>query len=127
RRMSHRVRQTPDQNLPGRGRAADRPLTGYAELHCLTNFTFLRGASHPGELVRRAHELGYRALAVTDECSMAGVVRAYQEAKRCGLQLLVGAEFHTADDWHLVLLAPTQRAYAQICGLITVGRREAGK
>jgi error-prone DNA polymerase len=48
----------------------------YAELHCLSNFTFLRGASHPEELVERADELGYRALAVTDECSVAGVVRA---------------------------------------------------
>jgi len=99
----------------------------YAELHCLSNFTFLRGASHPGELVKRARELGYRALALTDECSMAGVVRAHQEAKRCGLQLIIGAEFHTADDWHLVLLAPTQRAYAQICGLITAARMAAEK
>ena len=50
-------------------------MSGYAELHCLSNFTFLRGASHPGELVQRASELGYRALALTDECSVAGVVR----------------------------------------------------
>ena len=49
----------------------------YAELHCLSNFSFQRGASHPAELVARAHELGYRALAITDECSVAGVVRAY--------------------------------------------------
>jgi DNA polymerase III alpha subunit len=52
----------------------------YAELHCLTNFTFLRGASHAEELVMRAHELGYRALAITDECSIAGVVRAHAAA-----------------------------------------------
>ena len=54
----------------------------YAELHCLTNFSFLRGASHPEELVERAVELGYAALAITDECSVAGVVRAHVAAKR---------------------------------------------
>ncbi|MCZ6880737.1 MAG: PHP domain-containing protein, partial [Gammaproteobacteria bacterium] len=56
-------------------------LPGYAELHCLSNYTFLRGASHPGELVRRAKELGYSALAITDECSVAGVVRAHAAAR----------------------------------------------
>ena len=54
----------------------------YAELHCLSNFTFLRGASHPEELVKRAQELGYRALALTDECSLAGVVRAHVAAQQ---------------------------------------------
>ena len=56
-------------------------IPGYAELHCLTNYTFLRGASDPEELVHRAAELGYGALAITDECSVAGVVRAYGAAK----------------------------------------------
>ena len=59
-------------------------LPAYAELHCLTNFTFLRGASHPEELVERAHALGYCALAITDECSVAGIVRAHMAAKRGG-------------------------------------------
>ena len=63
----------------------------YAELHCLTNFTFLRGASHPEELVERAARLGYSALAVTDECSLAGVVRAHVAAKEHGIKLIVGA------------------------------------
>ena len=54
----------------------------YAELHCITNFTFLRGASHPEELVARAQELDYTALAITDECSLAGMVRAHVEAKK---------------------------------------------
>ncbi|HLS81649.1 MAG TPA: PHP domain-containing protein, partial [Steroidobacter sp.] len=102
-------------------------MSGYAELHCITNFTFLRGASHPQELAAQAHSLGYQALAITDECSMAGVVRAHEEARRLGLKLIVGAEFRTQDDLHLVLLAPTQRAYAQICRLITTGRRKAAK
>ena len=67
-------------------------LPDYAELHCLSNFSFLRGASHPQELVARAHELGYRALALTDECSVAGAVRAHQEAKERGLPLILGTE-----------------------------------
>ena len=56
-------------------------IPGYAELHCVTNYTFLRGASDPEELVHRAAELGYAALAITDECSVAGVVRAHGAAK----------------------------------------------
>src|SRR5512146_1522946 len=59
-------------------------LPEYAELHCLSNFTFLRGASHPEELVERAAALGYAALALTDECSFTGIVRAHVAAKRCG-------------------------------------------
>jgi len=61
----------------------------YAELHCLSNFTFLRGASHPEELVKRAQELGYRALALTDECSLAGVVRAHVAAQKHHLPLKI--------------------------------------
>jgi len=65
----------------------------YAELHCVSNFSFLRGASHPEELVQRAQAQGYAALAITDECSLAGVVRAHVKAKEVGLPLLVGSEF----------------------------------
>src|SRR5690606_12525638 len=78
----------------------------YAELHCVSNFTFLRGASHPGELVYQAYNLGYSALALTDECSMAGVVRAPEAAEDCGLKLIIGAEFRRPNDFHVVLLAP---------------------
>lgn len=102
-------------------------MSSYAELHCVSNFSFLRGASHPEELAERAHELGYAALAITDECSMAGVVRAHEEAKKHELKLIIGSEFRIADGMHLVLLAPNQTAYAQICGLITVGRRRSRK
>ncbi|MGC2048738.1 MAG: PHP domain-containing protein, partial [Gallionella sp.] len=69
----------------------------YAELHCLSNFTFLCGASHPEELVTCAHELGYAALAITDECSLAGIVRAHMAAKACGLKLIVGSEIRFAE------------------------------
>ncbi len=65
-------------------------LPEYAELHCLSNFSFLRGASHPEELVERAAALGYRALAITDECSLAGAVCAHQAAKEHGLKLILG-------------------------------------
>jgi DNA polymerase III alpha subunit len=67
-------------------------LPAYAELHCRTNFSFQVGASHAEELVARAHALGYTALAITDECSVAGLVRAHAEAKKLGLKLLAGSE-----------------------------------
>jgi error-prone DNA polymerase len=101
-------------------------LPDYAELHCLSNFSFLRGASHPQELVERAHALGYRALALTDECSLAGAVRAHQAARECGLQLILGTEV-MVEESKLVLLATDRRSYGAISGLITTGRRRARK
>ena len=64
---------------PERPDYAAEYAAGYAELHCVSNFSFLRGASHVDELVKRAHEIGYTALAITDECSLAGIVRAHEE------------------------------------------------
>ncbi|NND59376.1 MAG: PHP domain-containing protein, partial [Gammaproteobacteria bacterium] len=100
---------------------------GYAELHCLSNFTFLRGASHAEELVQRAAELGYRALAITDECSVSGVVRAHVAAQAVGLHLVIGSEFTLDDGLRLVLLATDRSGYGQLCQLITVARRAAAK
>jgi error-prone DNA polymerase len=102
-------------------------IPGYAELHCLTSYSFLRGASSPEELVHRASELGYRALAITDECSVAGIVRAHVAAKELGLKLIVGTEITLADGLKLALLATTIRGYETMCELITTGRRAAGK
>src|SRR6266571_8632423 len=99
----------------------------YAELHCLTNFTFLRGASHPEELVARAKELGYAALAITDECSLAGVVRAHVEAKKCELPLIIGSEFRLDDNLRFVLLTTDRGSYGHLSALITRGRRSAAK
>ena len=99
----------------------------YAELHCLSNFSFLRGASHPQELVEQAAALGYRALAITDECSVAGVVRAWQAAREYKLHLLIGSEFRLEDGLRLVLLATDRQGYGQLCRLITRGRRQAPK
>jgi error-prone DNA polymerase len=99
----------------------------YAELHCISNFTFLRGASHPEELITRAHEQGYMALAITDECSLAGVVRAHVEAKKCRLPLIIGSEFLLEDGLRCVLLATDRESYGRLAALITTGRRNAIK
>jgi error-prone DNA polymerase len=100
---------------------------GYAELHCLSNFTFLRGASHPHELVGQAVELGYEALAITDECSVAGVVRAHVAAKGQRLKLIIGSELRLTCGLKLVALATDRRGYGRLCRLITRGRRAAAK
>ena len=105
----------------------DSALPAYAELHCLSNFSFLRGASHPEELVARAHQLGYSALALTDECSFAGVVRAHAAAKECGLPLILGSEIRLADGPQLVLLATDREGYGNLSELITRGRRRGVK
>ena len=100
---------------------------GYAELHALSNFTFLRGASHPEELVAQADALGYTALAVTDACSLSGIVRAHAAAKSASLKLITGAEFQLEDGPRLVLHALSRRGYAGLCRLITAARRAAPK
>jgi len=114
-------------SLPEQGSRSRNGSPGYAELHCLSNFSFLRGASQPEELAARAAALGYAALAITDECSLAGIVRAHGAAKQHGLKLVIGAEFRLQEGDKLVLLAPDRRAYGALCGLITTGRRRAKK
>ena len=98
----------------------------YAELHCISNFTFLRGASHPHELVKRASELNYSALAITDECSLAGVVKAHVAAIDCGLKLIIGSEFRL-DGHKLIALAPNRQAYSELSAFITLARRRGDK
>jgi error-prone DNA polymerase len=101
----------------------------YAELHCLSNFSFLRGASHAEELIAQAKQLGYTALAITDECSLAGVVRAHTAVKKLGggITLVIGAEFRLECGLRFVALAPDRPAYARLSRLITRGRRAAEK
>ena len=99
----------------------------YAELHCKTNFSFLEGASHADELVEQAVASGYRALAVTDVNSLAGVVRAHLAAKETELHLVIGAELRLVDASRLVLWAPDRAAYGRLARLITLGRRQAPK
>ncbi len=102
-------------------------LPAYAELHCLSNFSFLRGASHPEELVERAKNQGYSALALTDECTLASAVRAHLAAKDAGLSLVLGSEFTLVDGMKLVLLAIDRASYGDLSQLITRGRRHATK
>ena len=102
-------------------------LPSYAELHCLSNYSFLRGASFPEELVERAVHLKYRALAITDECSLAGVVRAHMAAKEHKLHLIIGSEFRLTDNTRFILLATNRRGYGQLSHLITEARRKAPK
>lgn len=104
---------------------------GFAELHCKSNFSFLTGASHPEELVAQAHALGYQAIAITDECSLCGIVKAYEASVEHNMQLIVGAEFTlpiaSFNAVKIVLLAPTLGAYQQLSSLITRARRQANK
>lgn len=102
-------------------------LPSYAELHCRSNFTFLHGASHPEELVERAYDLGYSSLAITDECSLAGVVRAHVEAKKRGLHLIIGSEIKLACGTKLLFLARNKTGYGNLSELITLARRRAAK
>ena len=102
-------------------------LPPYAELHCLSNFSFLRGASHAGELVARAAELGYAALAITDECSFAGSVRAHLAARGQPLKLIHGTELRLICGLKLVLLACNRAGYGNLAALATLGRRRAEK
>ncbi|UUZ68174.1 error-prone DNA polymerase [Polaromonas sp. P2-4] len=100
-------------------------LPGYAELHALSNFSFQRGASHAEELVERAARLGYQAIAITDECSVAGVVRAHVAAKVHGLKLLPGAEFLVQADYPfcLVVLPHNAAGWGNLCEFITAARQ----
>ncbi|MEP7101579.1 MAG: error-prone DNA polymerase, partial [Burkholderiales bacterium] len=122
-------------------------LPSYAELHCRSNFSFLTGASHPAELVERAKALQYSALALTDECSLAGVVRAHVAARELGLPLIIGSEIQLTlpasasassrggavkdeaprPHARLVLLAQTRRGYGALSQWITVARRRTVK
>ncbi|AHL34964.1 DNA polymerase [Pseudomonas brassicacearum] len=99
----------------------------YAELHCLSNFSFQRGASSALELCRRAKEQGYQALAITDECTLAGIVRAWQAAKELDLQLIVGSEIQVENGPKLVLLVENLEGYQALCRLITRARRRSEK
>ncbi len=99
----------------------------YAELHCLSCFSFLRSASHPHELVERAAKLGYAALAITDECSFAGVVKAHVAAKAAGIQLIIGSELVLEEGLRLVALVPSRAAYSELSGLISMARRRSPK
>ncbi len=93
----------------------------YAELHAISNYSFLCGASFP------ADKLGYRAIAITDECSLSGIVRAHNAAKQCSIKLIVGSEFYLDDGMHLILLATHRISYGTLCKIISLARKTAKK
>jgi error-prone DNA polymerase len=105
-------------------------MPSYVELHCLSDFSFGRGASSAGELFERAQQQGYRALAITDECSLAGIVRGLEASRTTGLRMIVGSEVMFDTDTtplKLVLLVETREGYTTLCRLITQGRRRSSK
>lgn len=102
-------------------------MSDYAELHCLSNFSFQRGASSAQELFERAARLGYHALAITDECTLAGIVRAWEASQKTGVTLIVGSEVQVEKGPKLVLLAENLVGYQALCGLITRARRRTVK
>ncbi|MBD1391339.1 error-prone DNA polymerase [Neiella sp. HB171785] len=102
-------------------------MTQYVELFCQSNFSFLNAASHPEELVERAFELGYQGLAITDECSLAGVVRAHVCAKALGLPLIIGSYIRLVEGEQLVVWAPHKQAYSELSQLIARGQMRCPK
>lgn len=99
----------------------------YAELHCLSDFSFQRGAASVDQLFARAKRIGYSALAITDECTMAGIVRAHEASKKHGVTLIVGSELNLDCGTKLVALVESKAGYANLCQLITHGRRVSEK
>ena len=134
-------RETPGGRMPRAWEVAQRrrlpaanddapdhdDLPAYAELHCLSDFSFLRGAASAEELFERARRCGYEALAITDECSLAGIVRGLEASRATGLKLIVGSEFVLACGMKFVLLVEHAAGYTQLCRLITHARRAAPK
>ncbi len=102
-------------------------LPGYAELHCLTHFSFGRGASSARELFERAKQQGYAALAITDEGTLAGIVRAWEASKATGVPLITGSELRLEDGLRCVLLVEDAGGYQRLCELLTTGRRRSAK
>jgi error-prone DNA polymerase len=102
-------------------------LPAYAELHCLSAFSFQRGASRAKELFERAQAAGYHALAITDECTMAGIVRALEASREFGVPLIVGSEIQLDDGPKVVFLAADLAGYTTLCRWITLARRRAPK
>jgi error-prone DNA polymerase len=103
-------------------------MTRYAELAVTTNFSFLRGASHPAEMVAAAEELDLDAIAITDRNSFAGIVRAFgqwKKRKREALKLIVGVRLVTTDGFEALTYPTDREAYARLCRLLTTARGKA--
>ena len=120
--VTHQRLAAANDDVPG-----DEELPPYAELHCLSDFSFLRGAASAEDLFARAQQCGYEALAITDECSLAGIVRGLEASRATGIPLIVGSEFVLECGLKCVLLVETHAGYVRLCELITTGRRAAAK
>jgi error-prone DNA polymerase len=99
----------------------------YVPLLVRSHYSFLEGASHPEELIEEAHRLGLHSLALVDRDGVYGVVRAHTRAVELGVKLIIGSTITVEDGTEIVLIAPNQRGYARLCGLISVGRRRCPK
>jgi error-prone DNA polymerase len=99
----------------------------YTELQVTSNFTFLRGAAHPEELVEQAAALGYSAIAITDRNSLAGIVRAHAAAKKIGIRVIVGCRLNLLDGLSLLAYPTNINAYSQLTNLLTIGNRRTEK
>jgi error-prone DNA polymerase len=114
------ARKIPSSRGPG-------PISGYAELQVASNFSFLRGASHPDELVVTAAALGHAAIAITDRNSFAGIVRAHHAAKTIGIRLVIGCRLDLRDGTSLLAFPEDRAAYGRLTRLLTLGKRRAPK
>lgn len=102
-------------------------MAGYIPLWCKSNFSFLEGASHPEELIQVCADFGIPAMALTDRDGVYGMVEAHNKAAELGVHLIVGSEITIEDGSTLVLLAMNRPGYANLCRLITIGRRRSTK
>jgi len=102
-------------------------MTSYAELQITTNYSFLRGASHPRELVETAKALGMGAVAVTDRNSMAGIVKAFDAARQADIDLIIGCRLDLADGNSVLCYPQDRAAYSRLTRLLTVGKQRAPK
>src|SRR5437660_7351946 len=117
----------PARKIPSSRGIGPDPISGYAELQVASNFSFLRGASHPDELVVTAAALGHAAIAITDRNSFAGIVRAHHAAKTIGIRLVVGCRLDLRDGTSLLAFPEDRAAYGRLTRLLTLGKRRAAK
>ena len=117
----------PARVIRGKRGSGAAPVPGYAELQVTSNFSFLRGASHPDELVVTAAALGHQAIAITDRNSLAGIVRAHHAAKTIGIRLVIGVRLDLADGASLLAFPEDRAAYGRLTRLLTLGKRRAPK
>src|SRR5437763_2484362 len=117
----------PARKIPSSRGIGSDPISGYAELQVASNFSFLRGASHPDEFVVTAAALGHAAIAITDRNSFAGIVRAHHAAKTVGIRLVIGCRLDLIDGTSFLAFPEDRAAYGRLCRLLTLGKRRAPK